>query len=183
MDYSYKLIPVFDDVERLEQYLSELEGYSELINIEHSNLIGYSLLKSKKTDLLSSLNTQQRTNLDDFARFLRATYGNDPDTKRFEFQNLTQKPDEEYGSFFNRLKSSYFAIRGLKPPNTITSEDAADLRYHFISRIRNPEVRQKLVLEETPFNELASKARRIDLILSNFNKTRYQTSEYQSDAE
>ena len=179
MDFSYKLIPIFEQPSKLEEYLSELESYAALINIETANLIGYSLLKSKKTDILTSLNTQQRTNLDDFAKFLRTTYGDDPDTKRFEFQNLTQNPDEEYGTFFNRLKAAYFALRGLKPPNNISKDDAADLRYHFISRIRNNQVRQKLVLEETPFDDLASKARRLDLILSNFNKT----TEYQSDAE
>ena len=170
MDFSYKLVPTFDDTDRLEQYLIEIESYSQMFNINISELISYSLLKSQKVEILSSLNQKQRSNLDEFAKFLRSIYGEDSDTRRYSFANMRQSQDEDYVLFFQRIKTAYYALRGLKPPNTISEDEAADLRFNFITRIRNDEVRQQLVLEDVPYSELPTKARRLETILKSFNK-------------
>ena len=181
MEYSYKLIPTFENVDKLENYLTELEAYTQLVvDIKPNDLITISLLKSKKTDLLQNLTSKQRNSIQEYAKFLRLNFGDDSDTQRFSFSRLTQKIDEDYVSFFNRLKTAFFALRGLKPPNTIEKDDQADLRYHFISRIRNNDIRNKLVIDETPFDQLPTTARRLELLLStqNFTQNKYHTEEF-----
>ena len=104
MDFSYKFVPTFNDTDRLEQYLIEIESYSQMFNINISELISYSLLKSQKVEILNSLNQKQRSNLDEFAKFLRSVYGEDSDTRRYSFANIRQNQDEDYFTFLIDLK-------------------------------------------------------------------------------
>ena len=183
MDFSYKFIPIFEHSDQLESYLTELEAYTQIVEIKPNDLITISLLKSKKTDLLQNLASEQRNSIQEYAKCLRELYGDDPDTQRFSFSRLTQKLDEDYRTFFNRLKIAYFALHGLKPPNTIEKDDQADLRYHFISRIRNNDIRNKLVIDETPFDQLPATARRLELLFSiqHFTQNKYHTDTFEAE--
>lgn len=70
------MVPEWASGEDIEKYITKLELAKEMSLFENDKLlIFYSLTRSKRQDVITTLTEDQKTKLDDFKEFLRETFG------------------------------------------------------------------------------------------------------------
>ena len=169
-NYNYSMIPRMTNItnqENLERYLAELAEAKNLGIIDNENLLIYgSLQKSGKFDIYTSLSQKEKSNLAEFAKFMRHNYGTTTDEKRSEFANLQQLPGESPPEFLRRLERSYFRIKGLAVPENLDEWQKSDIKWSFLSGLSDPTVKKYMLLKDSNYENLGIDARKIEKQLS-----------------
>ena len=143
----------------LSQYVSPPMMHRWILNI---------LIKNEKHDLIPYMNQTVTASAESFVDFLRKYFGSDEMNRRRRFTELTQKEENAF-AYFRRVYRSFYVSRGIQPPldhTLIASEvERQDVRFKFISSLKNEKLREKLWTEEIPFNDLPLRAHKLEEIL------------------
>ena len=149
----------------LSRYVSPAMMHRWILNI---------LIKNEKFDLIPFMNETITSSADSFVDFLRKYFGSDEMNRRRRFTELYQKEENAF-AFFRRVYRSFYVSRGIQPPldhTLIASEvERQDIRFKFISSLKNEKLREKLWTEEIPFNDLPLRAHKLEEILDRSKAT------------
>ena len=157
-----------DQQDELEAYLASLKEAARLQICETEQLLIYaSLQKSNKIDIYLSLNLKQKTNITDFASFLRKNFSSTPDEQRAELASIRQKSDESPQQLLKRIEKKYFQIKGVEVPNELESHEKSDIRHLYINALNDPTVQRHLILGDYEYDNLGQEARRVQNIFKN----------------
>ena len=116
------MVPEWASGEDIEKYITKLELAKEMTLFETDKLlIFYSLTRSERQDVITTLTEDQKTKLDDFIEFLRETFGPTIGEKRSIFENIKQNEEESIAEYFKRVELSYFRSKGIPVPQTLES--------------------------------------------------------------
>jgi len=131
--------------ENLDNFLRDITIFNDLkLFQEPQETIFMALSKSSKLDIYNELSENERKDLTEFKKFLRANYGSSDESRRQELDRLKQNKNESAHSFFRRVINVYYKSRGNDTiPNTDTINDTDkqnDIKYHFLKGLRNEQV-------------------------------------------
>ena len=138
--------------ENVVRYIQNLKHIDKLKVIDQPGLIYLSLLKSNRSQVFDELNDSEKTNLEDFIKYLTKSYGGNPIQIRKELDNLKQRNEETYISFFRRVISTYLRSRDLADTPNISSitdtAQRADIKYLYIKGLHNQKIRNLILQNE-----------------------------------
>ena len=159
----------------LENFLDSLYAISTFIpNHLISRFIINVLIKNQRTDLIPFMTPEITMTVDSFSMFLRQMYGTDDMLLRKKFLNMRQT-DENCFAYFRSIYRNYYISRKLKPPSDhrliVSDVEKNDITYHFINTLRNGKLKERLWLEDIPFNDLPIRAHRLEEILMRTNES------------
>lgn len=171
------LIPKWnkDKDDSLETYINALDSAKSLSLFDSDeHLIYSSLIKSDQQELIETLSTEARTNLDVFKSNLRDRFGPTAQQMRVAYDRLKQEPEENEHDWFRRCESSYFKSRSMAVPTgtDFTDLQKNDIKHKFISNLYNKEVLRLMRLnDQTDYQQLAKTARNYATSLKDLEMT------------
>ena len=136
-------IPVIDTSsnEALENSIIAIELAKEFEMFSEQKLIFQILVKSKMTNLFRSLSAEQRKDINSFVAFLRECFGDATGHAAWErYRNIKQGPNESPLLLFQRVKNSYYGIRGKTCPEKVPDQDQLEITETFVSAIKDGKV-------------------------------------------
>ena len=136
-------IPVVDvsSNDALENSIVAILLAKEFNLFSEEKLIYQILVKSKMTNLFMSLSTVQRQEIESFVAFLREAFGDSTGHAAWErYRNIKQGPNESALLLFQRVKNSYYGIRGKPCPEKVPEEDQLEISETFVRAIKNAKV-------------------------------------------
>ena len=159
----------------LENFLDSLYAIAAFIpNHLISRFIINVLIKNHRTDLIPFMTPEITMTVDSFSMFLRQMFGYDDMLLRKKFMNMRQT-DENCFAYFRSIYRNYYISRKLKPPSDhrliVSDVEKNDITYHFINTLRNSKLKERLWLEDIPFNDLPTRAHRLEEILMRTNES------------
>ena len=164
MDFKMELeVPTLTDVsfQGIETYLDTLKRAKEYGKMKDKEIIFYSLMKSKRTNLFNDMKLGDDENIEKFGAFIRMIYGVDKEFLLKQYKQAKQDEGENALRFFNRLVKSYFRLRDMNVPDTFTDKvQKMEITHSFIHGLRNREV-SKLISRDRKrinFEDLGQKA-------------------------
>ena len=81
------------------------------LNYQEDKIIYMSLAKSDKLDVFESLDGKSKSNMEDYIKHLRNTFGPTVAERRIQFTRLKQNEHEDEQQYFERVKEYYFTSR------------------------------------------------------------------------
>ena len=164
MDFKMELeVPTLTDVsfQGIETYLDTLKRAKEYGKMKDKEIIFYSLMKSKRTNLFNDMKLGDDENIEKFGAFIRMIYGVDKEFLLQQYKQAKQDEGENALRFFNRLIRIYYKLRDTIPPDTFTDKvQKMEITHSFIHGLRNREV-SKLISRDRKrinFEDLGQKA-------------------------
>ena len=177
-------IQSLNDQDSIERYLAELAEARNQEICDNDNLLIYgSLQRSGKFDIYTSLSNAEKTNIANFAKWIRQNYGSTPDEKRSEYASLQQHPGESPTEFLRRIEKSYFRIKGLIVPETLEDWQKSDIKWTFLSGLTDEGVKKHLLLKDSIYENLGIDARKIQKQLNGLDKKVYSVNSVTDDCE
>ena len=144
MDFKMELeVPTLTDVtfQGIETYIDTLKRAKSYGKMKDKEIIFYSLLKSKRTELFNDMQLGDDENLDNFGAFIRMIYGVDKEFQLEQYKSLKQEEGENPLRFFNRCLKMYYNLRDLPMPSEFTDKVSIMENTHtFLRGLRNREV-------------------------------------------
>ena len=101
----------------METYINALDSAKSLKLFDSDDhLIYSSLVKSDQQELVETLSTEARTDLEALKANLRERFGPTPQQMRVSYDRLKQEAEENEHDWFRRCESSYFKSRSMSVP-------------------------------------------------------------------
>ena len=157
----------------VNEYILQLELAKEMMVFQtDQTLIYHSLVKSNKTDVLVNLTKIERGSLEEFVKYLRTNYGPTTAQLRRQFEEIEQKDNESMHQYFKRVELAYFRSKNLAIPATIPDYQQEDIKWKFLSGMKNRETFRLMKLNPTHinYNDLASTAAELDASLKDLER-------------
>ena len=186
----------FSSPMRLEASITAIKHAKECQAVSDKELIYLCVNSGSHLDLIASLNTEQKTDVDQFISHLRQCYGaNTHSLKKLSyFEQIKQNANEPDAIYLNRLANVYFESRDKQVPK-IEEYDATDaylIKSKFVQTLNCPKVKTELMKNFTAveIKDLATRAKQareatfIDNLEANQKEMKIMAIEakYQSDS-
>ena len=186
----YCTIPVWrPGPDGLRSYLDQLEVCKELNYFSaDTHLIYTSLCRSDRQDIFQQLSKQEKSSLEEYAKFLDSNYGRSLHEKKRQFTMIRQNQEEDENAWFHRVIREYFSAKGTKRPanSQFSSENKSDITLAFIAGLRSTDLKRimKLRMDDTDdddaeFFKLGKICQRKALSLRELNSQVYSVAESQ----
>ena len=145
---------------RLEEYISDLKAFMQLkYNIPDSRLIYSSLNASNRMHQRRDFPDDALSDINKFIRFLKDAYGRTELGLRDQLTKFERKSDENMFSYYQRLLTLYFNVKGTKrltldelratdsDGNVIHQAAVSDIFHYFLAGLKNPRLEQALRMQ------------------------------------
>ena len=153
--------------ESVEIFIEDLL-YVNKLNAFHSEqeLIYSSLRNSEMTKLFRSMNDDQRTKIEEFAKFLRGIYGLSEYELFTRLNNIKQDDGESETQFFARVTREFTELKGTKMSELSTFEKN-EIRNLFLKGMKNAKARKQLLMNQASitFEQLGETAKNYSKVL------------------
>ena len=171
------LIPKWkvQDPSGLESFISELQSAKNMQVLSNDRMLIYAaMVRSGKSDILEALSEEQKTELDSFIAYLRASFGPTEQERRLGFQRIKQEENEDCINFFLKVEKHYFRSKNMTKPagKAFVDQYKEDIRFQYIQGLRDPEVKRLMVLngEAIDYTNIATNARNYSVSLNDLKK-------------
>ena len=164
-----------NDAGGLESYITELKSAKAMQVLSTDAMLIYaSLVKSGRSEVLGTLNDEQKTDLNQFVAYLRNSFGPSQHEQRSRFQRLKQDEDENCIDYFLKCEKIYFQSQNMPKPtgNDFLDQYKEDIKFQYVQGLKDPEVKRLMVLNTTTieYNDIPNTARNYSTSLRNLNK-------------
>ena len=167
------LIPEWIFGEDIEKYIMKLNLAKEMdLFKDDKTLIFYSLTRSNRQDIITTLTEDQKAKLGDFTEFLREVFGPTIGEKRSIFENIRQNEEESVAEYFKRVELSYFRSKDIPIPSQMEEYQKEDIRHAFLKGLRSRETHRLLKLNPgtIDYTSLATTAANLEASLQDLER-------------